>query len=191
MIEFQRTDDALGIFFGGKAPGRSGVHLPKALQKRFHTVLQQLRAQLRGICLVALFLSELHMIEQRVYIKPCAAGDDGQPAACGDLFDTARRVTHKQGDGIGLIGRQKVDQMVRYALHFFLCGLGGGNCHALINLHGIRRDYLAVKVLCQLHRQSRFARRGGSDYGNDLYWLVQCITPCRIVFRFHFFSSLS
>ena len=47
-----------------------------------------------------------------------------------------------------------VNQMVRYALHFFLCGLGGGDRHALIDLHGIRRDDLAVKVLCQLHRQT-------------------------------------
>ena len=62
-------------------------------------------------------------------------------------------------------GLQHIHQMMRDAIHFFRCDLGGTNIHMAVNLHGICGDDLSVYCFCK--GNGKFCFSHGSRSGKD------------------------
>ena len=96
-----------------------------------------------------------------------AAGQDGIFAAPQDILQGRLRFCDKAGDGVVLRRLDEVQHMVPDTMHLRRGDFGGAHVQAAVNLHGIRRNDLALKLRRQLHRQSGFSAGGRPADGNN------------------------
>ena len=179
----------LGFFSAESQPlRRRGVELIQQGEQRIYPFRLKLFSESARVVLVAHPVAETDIVQQGIDIQSRAAHDEGQLSPADDLLNAALGVLHEHRDGVGFVGREEIHQVMRDTALLCLVGLCGRDGHALIDLHGVGGDDLAVKMLGERHRNLCFPGSGRSHKGNDPDGVVQLITSCRIVFRSHFFS---
>ena len=111
---------------------------------------------------------EVVATDQRIHVKAGAACDDGGLAAGDDVIDDGARHLAVAGDGEIFVGLCHIDHVVGDALHLLHGGLGGADVHALVDLHGVAGNHLAVCHLGHFHRQGGFTGSSGAGDANNI-----------------------
>ena len=102
-------------------------------------------------------------------IKTRATADYRHASARAYVAHGAPGVAYESGGCVGVLCTCDVQQVMRHAAHLLFGYFAGADIEPPVYLPGIRGNDLAVKTLGDLHRQSTFANRRGSDDYDD-FW---------------------
>src|SRR6202047_5051636 len=106
-------------------------------------------------------------LEQGTQVKPRANSEYRQP------LPRAKIIQHGNGPlaiipgGCWFARIQHINQMMRYALPLFECGLRRADIKPAIELRGIASHHFASKLLGEPNRKRRFSRSGWPNDGNE------------------------
>jgi hypothetical protein len=111
---------------------------------------------------------EIQVLQGGADVQARAAGQDGHPAAGGDLVDRGAGQLLVVGHVGGLGHRPDVEQVVGDAAPGGLGFLGGADVHALVELHRVGVHDLAVEGAGQFDGEAGLAGGGRADHRDDV-----------------------
>ncbi len=119
--------------------GRCGVYLPELLPQRINTAgaLAFGHQRLAQVGSAGDLLVFYPAAAGGLYVQPRAAAKDGQAAAGKQPLYRAVGIGRVIGRAVGRARGKKIKEVVRHGGLLLLCGLGGANIHAAVDLHRI------------------------------------------------------